>query len=61
MTVEMPYFMTNEKWYYYDEEEYRWKLTEKAPPEAVKSYKEFYETVNSFIIFDEFDKKPNNL
>lgn len=38
----MPYFMTNEEWYYYDEVEEMFKLTDKAPPEAVKSYEEFY-------------------
>ena len=60
MTVTMPYFMTNKEWYYYDEEEYWWKLTDKAPVEAVKSYKEYYETVNLFITFDEFDNKQTN-
>jgi hypothetical protein len=38
----MPYFMTNKEWYYYDEVEEMFKLTDKAPPEAVKSYEEFY-------------------
>jgi len=47
----------NKEWYYYDEEEYCWKLTDKAPMEAVKSYEEYYETINSFITFDEFDNK----
>ncbi len=37
-----PYFMTNEDWYYYDEDEFRYKLKDGAPPEAVKSYEEFY-------------------
>ena len=41
MTVEMPYFMTNEKWYYYDEEEYRWKLTEKAHQKRLRVTKSF--------------------
>ena len=38
-----PYFVQNKDWYYYDEKEGRCKLTEKAPPEAVKSYNEWYE------------------
>lgn len=42
MLAESPYFMTNEEWYYYDEKEGCCKLTDKAPPEAVKSYEEFY-------------------
>lgn len=41
MTIDMPYFMTNEEWYYFDIKEYRYKLTEKAPHEAVRSYEVF--------------------
>lgn len=37
-----PYFMENEEWYYYDYENLKYKLTDKAPKEAVKSYQEFY-------------------
>lgn len=37
-----PYFMKNNEWYYHDEKEFCYKLTEKAPPEAVKSYEEYY-------------------
>lgn len=40
--VETPYFMENEEWYYYDEKEGIYKLTDKAPKEAIESYKEFY-------------------
>lgn len=40
--VERPYFMENEEWYYYDEEEGIFKLTDKAPQEAIDSYNEFY-------------------
>lgn len=43
MTQERPYFMTNPEWYKFDEEEFRYVLTDKAPRKAVKSYKEFYE------------------
>ena len=42
-----PYFMKNEEWYYFDKKQHKFKLTEKAPREAVQSYKEFYD--------DEFD------
>ena len=37
-----PYFMENEEWYYFDEEEWCFKLTDKAPKEAVESYIDFY-------------------
>ena len=30
MTVPEPYFMKNEEWYYFDEEEFLYKLTDKA-------------------------------
>lgn len=41
-TVERPYFMENKDWYYHDKEEYKYKLTDKAPKKAQESYKEFY-------------------
>lgn len=41
MKVE-PYFLENEEWYYFDEEDFCYKLKKDAPEEAVKSYKEFY-------------------
>lgn len=39
-----PYFMKNSEWYYYDpnDGERGYKLTPQAPPEAIKSYNEFY-------------------
>lgn len=37
-----PYFLTNEEWYYFDEKEYKYKLTDKATPEAIESYNEYY-------------------
>ena len=46
-----PYFMTNKDWYYINDDEddvdYGYKLTDKAPPEAVESYKKFYEELES--------------
>lgn len=42
MIIKPPYFMTNEKWYYFDEKEWKYKLTKEAPAKAVKSYKDFY-------------------
>lgn len=44
MVLAMPYFMTNKDWYYYDEEESIFKLTNNATQEAIKSYEEYYST-----------------
>lgn len=44
MFVDMPYFMENEEWYYFDFVERKYKLTEKAPQKAIESYKKYYET-----------------
>ena len=43
MTTEKPYFMTNKDWYYFDEKDFCYKMTEKATEQAKQSYKEFYE------------------
>lgn len=40
--VDMPYFFENEDWFYYDEKEEIYKLTDKAPQKAIDSYNEFY-------------------
>lgn len=37
-----PYFITNEKWYYYDEVDEIYKLTKEAPKKAIESYEELY-------------------
>lgn len=42
-----PYFMKNKEWYYFDEEAFMYKLTDKAPKKAQESYKEFYDELNS--------------
>ena len=42
MIQDLPYFMYNEDWYYYDWDEIKYKLTDKAPKEAIDSYNEFY-------------------
>lgn len=41
-TLNEPYFMSNPDWYYFDETEFRYKLTDKAPEKAIDSYNEFY-------------------
>ena len=40
--LDKPYFMSNEDWYYWDKKEWKYKLTDKAPPMAIISYNEFY-------------------
>nr|DAZ78073.1 MAG TPA: Putative cell wall binding repeat [Caudoviricetes sp.] len=37
-----PYFMKNEKWYYFDENSFSYKLTKDAPKKAIDSYNEYY-------------------
>ena len=49
MTLEEPYFMKNKDWYYFDEEEFKYKLTDLATDKAKQSYKEFYETLEKRI------------
>lgn len=41
--VPVPYFITNDDWYYYDEDKEIYILTDEAPEEAKRSYKEYYE------------------
>jgi hypothetical protein len=43
MTIfEKPYFMKNEDWFFFDEEECMYRLTEKATEKAKQSYEEYY-------------------
>lgn len=42
MIKDRPYFTYNEEWYYFDWKEMKYKLTNKASKEAIKSYKEYY-------------------
>lgn len=44
---DIPYFMTNENWYYYDYEKLKYMLTDRAPQKAVRSYKEFYNMLDN--------------
>ena len=50
--LEMPYFMENEEWYYFDGN--RFRLTDKAPEEAKKSLEEFYKAEDK-ILYEEGD------
>ena len=49
---EEPYFLSNKDWFYYDEEEFCYKLTDKVTKEAVKSYEEFYNNFDDMYILD---------
>lgn len=41
--LDMPYFMENKEWYYFDAKKQRFVLTEKATEKAKQSFKEYYE------------------
>lgn len=45
---DMPYFMENEEWYYFDYKKGKFVLTDKAPEKAVESYKDFYDNKEQF-------------
>ena len=47
MITEKPYFMTNEKWYKFDENEFKYVLTDEAPEKAKESYNEFYDLIEN--------------
>lgn len=47
MVAEEPYFMKNKEWYYFDEIEFMYKLTQKAPKKAKESYEEYYEELEN--------------
>ncbi len=42
----MPYFLNNKDWYYYDVENGRYKLTDKAPKKAIDSYNSYYKEID---------------
>ncbi len=46
MVIEQPYFMNDESWYYFDLNDKKYKLTEKAPKSAIVSYKQFYQLLD---------------
>ena len=45
--VEIPYFMNNQEWFFYDYEKKKYILTSKASEKAKKSYEEFYKDVEN--------------
>lgn len=57
-TMERPYFLSDPSWYEYDEDEGIYRLTDKAPEEARKSYDEFYETLDKLDYGIEDEERP---
>ena len=53
MTLKEPYFMKNKDWYYFDKDEFKYRLTDKAPDKAKESYDEFYNELNMGVIYDD--------
>lgn len=45
--VDMPYFMENEDWYYFDFKKRKYMLTAEAPDKAKESYEQFYKEVEA--------------
>lgn len=52
MQIDEPFFMTNDEWYEFDTELRILVLTDKAPPEALESYNDFYGLLEGTIIED---------
>lgn len=44
---DMPYFMTDERWYEFDFKKRKFVLTNEAPEKAKKSYEEYMKTVKN--------------
>ena len=44
--------MSNKDWYYFDDKNCRYLLTDKATEEAKKSYEEFYRQLEGGVIID---------
>ena len=53
ITVEEPFFLSNEEWYDYDITTLKYVLTDKATKEARESYNEFYELIETLPIKEE--------
>ena len=42
--------MYNKEWYYFDEADFKYKLTDKATEEARKSYDEYYRNLENTVV-----------
>lgn len=45
--MDKPYFMENEAWFYFDENDWCYKLTKDAPEEAKESYNDYYTSLDA--------------
>lgn len=52
-SLKEPLFMKNKEWYYFDEDECKLKLTDKATKEAIESYNEFYNELEPTYYIDD--------
>lgn len=43
--TDIPYFMTNDKWFEFDLKQRKYVLTDDAPEKARKSYKDYYDSI----------------
>lgn len=43
--IDMPYFMKNDEWYYFDYKKKKYMLTDKATEKAKISYKEYMKEI----------------
>ena len=46
MRIEEPYFMKNPEWFYLDETQFKYVLTDKVTEKAKKSYEDYYENLD---------------
>lgn len=47
--IDEPYFMTNEKWYFYDYDEKKYKLADNVSKKVKDSYEEYYKELEGEI------------
>lgn len=55
--LDMPYFMTNDLWYYFDPDKKIYRLTERAPQKARESYIEYYKLLKEELVYLEEDEQ----
>ena len=46
MQLDIPYFMSNKDWYYFDPKDLMYKLTDQATDKAIESYNQFYKDLS---------------
>lgn len=56
-SLKEPLFMKNKEWYYFDEDECKLKLTDKATKEAIESYNEFYNELEPTYYIEDYKEE----